>query len=86
MLTHGSADAVADQRRDALAHLARGLVGEGDREHLARIDVALAEQVGDTIGDRAGLARAGAGEDKNRTVGREHRGALFSIQNVEIHG
>ena len=68
-----------DQRGDALTHLTGGLVGEGDREHLARVGVALAEQVGDTIGDRASLAGTGAGQDEDRAVGREDRGALLRI-------
>ncbi|HLX36254.1 MAG TPA: hypothetical protein VKR29_00585 [Candidatus Binataceae bacterium] len=68
-----------DQRRNSLAHLGRGLVGERDREDLARVGVALAEQVGDTICDRAGLAGAGPRENQNRAVGREHRGALLGI-------
>ncbi len=73
-----------DQRADPLAHLARGLVGEGDREDLARVDIALAEQVGDSISNRAGLARPGAGQNEDGAIGRKDRGALLGIQNVEI--
>ena len=76
---------VADQSRDPLAHLGGGLVGERDREHLERRRLALGQDVGDTVGQRAGLARARAGENENRAVGREHSGALFRIQFVEIH-
>ena len=76
---------VADQRRDPLAHLAGGLVGERDRQHLEWRRLALGQDVGDTVGQHAGLARAGAGQDEDRAVGGEHRGALFRIQFVEIH-
>ena len=86
MLTHGSASVVADQCRDTLAHLVGGLVGERHREQLARRRLALGQDVGDTIGQHASLARAGAGQDQDRAVGREHSGALFRIQIVEIHG
>ena len=77
---------VADQRRDPLAHLVGGLVGEGDRQHLGGRRLALGQDVGDTVGQHAGLARARAGEDEDRAVGREHSGALFGIQIVELHG
>ena len=50
---------------DALAHLAGGLVGEGDGEDVAGPD-ALLEQVGDAAGDDARLAAAGAGQDEQR--------------------
>ena len=50
----------------ALAHLARGLVGEGDREDLAGPRVAGGEQVGDAPGQHPGLARPGARDDEQR--------------------
>ena len=59
--------APADECRDALLHLAGGLVGEGDREHRAGVHVALAEQVGDPVREHPGLPGAGAGDDQQRT-------------------
>ena len=57
----------ADQPLGALAHLIGGLVGERHGEDgFGRH--ALGEQIGDAIGDDAGLARAGAGEDEERSV------------------
>ena len=45
---------------DALAHLLRRLVGERDREHLIGLGMAVADEIGDAIGDDARLAGAGA--------------------------
>ena len=53
----------AGELLDALAHLARRLVREGDRQDAVRGD-ALSAQVGHTPGDDAGLAAAGACHDQ----------------------
>ena len=50
---------------DAVEHLLGGLVGEGEEEDFAGAD-ALGEEVGDAVGEGAGLAGAGAGEDEER--------------------
>ena len=44
----------ADERRDPLAHLGGGLVGEGDGEHLAGLHAAGRQQVGDAVGRAPG--------------------------------
>ena len=46
----------ADQRLDPLAHLVGRLVGEGDGEDLERRDALLADEIGDPVGEHAGLA------------------------------
>ncbi len=74
---------VAEQHGDPLAHLGCRLVGERNRHHLAGVRLALGQQVGDTVSDRAGLAGAGARENQNGAVAGEHRGALGRIQIVE---
>jgi hypothetical protein len=77
----------ADQRLDALAHLPGGLVGEGDREHVVRLGVAIADEVGDAIRNDARLPRAGAGEDEQRAAQVQDGFALLRVQFVEeIHG
>ncbi len=50
---------------DAMEHFLRGLVGEREEENFTGAD-ALGEEVGDAVGERAGLAGAGAGEDEER--------------------
>ena len=52
---------------DALAHLAGGLVGEGQRQNLVSRN-SEREQASDSSGDDARLAGAGAGQDQKRTV------------------
>ena len=69
---------------DALAHLARGLVGEGDGEDLARPGAAGGDQMGEASGERGGLAGAGAGEDQHRSFGRQHGLALRRVQAGQI--
>ncbi len=71
---------VAEQPVDALAHLAGGLVGEGDGQDGVRRDALLADQPGDAAGDDAGLARAGSGENQQGAFGGLDGGALFGIQ------
>ena len=63
-----AARSAAGELLDALAHLARRLVGEGDGED-AIGPHATTEQLGDAEGDDARLARAGAGEDQKRPAG-----------------
>ena len=64
---------VAHQVGDPLLHLAGGLVGERDRQDLARVHVALGEQVRDAVGEHPRLARAGAGHDEQRRTGMGDR-------------
>jgi hypothetical protein len=64
---------------DAVEHLLGGLVGEGEQEDLARLD-ALGEEVGHAVGERAGLARAGAGEDEQGARRGGHGGELLVVE------
>ena len=74
---------VAEQPVDALAHLAGGLVGEGDGEDGVGSDAFFLDEPGDAAGDDAGFAGAGSGKDEQRTLGGLDGGALFGIQIVE---
>jgi hypothetical protein len=55
----------ADEVADALLHLARRLVGEGDGEDLRGEGAAGRDEMGDAGGQHAGLAGAGAGEHQH---------------------
>ena len=57
---------------DAIEHLARGFVREGEQQNVARVDPVL-EQIGDAISERARFARARARDDEQRSGRRGHR-------------
>jgi hypothetical protein len=69
----------ATQRHQALAHLARRLVGEGDRQDLPRRDPAV-EEPRDPVHQHPGLARAGARQHQQRSVAMFHRRPLLAIE------
>ena len=62
------ADPAADQQLGAVAHLPRRLVRERDREDLVRLGRVGRDQIGDPVGEHAGLARPGAGQDQQRPL------------------
>ena len=57
-------------RREPRDHLARGLVGERDRQHAARRDVPGLDQPGDARREDAGLAAAGARQHERMPFGQ----------------
>ena len=77
------AGGAADEQLDPLAHLLRGLVGEGDRQDLVGARLPGAEQVRDPVGEHAGLARAGAGQDQQRPLSVRDRVALRFVEALE---
>ena len=62
---------------DALAHLARGLVGEGDRHDGVRLD-AMPHQVGNSLHNYRGLAGAGPRQQQQRPFQALH-GLLLAV-------
>ena len=74
------AAALADEADDPLAQLGRGLVRERHREDPPRRHALDADQVRDPVGQHAGLARAGAGQDQQRAVGRGDRARLLRVE------
>ena len=64
---------------DALAHLARRLVGEGDRQDAPGIGAG-GHQPRDAVGDDARLARAGARDDQQRPARVQDRLALRGVE------
>ena len=76
-------DSSAQQEiRDAIAHLFRGFVGERDGQD-GFGGHSVGDQVCHAIGDRAGLAGAGAGKDQYRAFGGFDGQPLFGVQFVE---
>ena len=74
----------AGQRLDSLAHLARGLVGEGDGEDLVSARFSRRDQMRDSRRQHARLADPGAREHQHRPVERLHRAALLRVQPGEV--
>src|SRR5207302_1460534 len=68
------------------AHLPRRLVGEGHRQDVRGAGAAGRDQIGDAVGEDAGLAAAGPGEDEQRAVGRLDRAPLRRIEAGEKVG
>ena len=77
-------DRAAEQAGDPLLHLARRLVGEGDREHWPGMALPVISRVGETRGQHPGLAGAGAGQHQDRPVERLHGRALGLVEGGEI--
>ena len=75
--------AAADQQLSAIPHLRRSLVGERDRQDLARLNGPGGDQVGDPVREHTRLARAGAGQDQQRTVAVGHGVPLRVVQPVQ---
>ncbi len=73
---------VRDQRGDALEHLARGLIRKGEEQDARGADAVL-DEVGDAIGQRAGLAAAGAGDDQR---GAGSGGDGLVLLRIELRG
>lgn len=69
----------AGQVLDPLKHFTGGFVGEGEEEDFSGLH-ALMQEVGDAVGQGAGLARSGAGENKIGTGLGSHSGVLLVIE------
>jgi hypothetical protein len=76
-------DGGADQVPDPLAHLARGLVGEGDAQDLGRPSEACPDQVRQARGQGRGFAGAGARQHQHRAFGGQHRLALGRVEVID---
>ena len=75
--------AILHQRIDALLHLGRGLVGEGEREDLFGARLLLGDEPGDPPGDDRRLAGAGAGDDQQGAGVVRDGPSLLVVQAVE---
>ena len=70
----------ASSARNRDAHLPRRALGEGHRQHLPGGDVTARDELGDAVGDGAGLARSGAGQHADRSARSQHGLALLVVQ------
>ena len=74
---------LSEQAGDAPHHFAGGLVREREQQDAVGGN-ALFEQVGDAVGERAGLARTGAGNDEGRAGRRGDGGELLWIEFARV--
>ena len=77
---------IADHRLQPLAHFARRLVGEGDREDLAREGAAQRQDMRQARRQDPGLAGAGAGQHQHRPVDRLDGLTLRLVEAIEMGG
>ena len=66
-----------------MLHLAGGFVGEGDRQDVVRAHTHGADQVGDALGEDAGLAGAGTRQDEHGTGAGGDRLLLLRVETFE---
>src|SRR5262249_39157798 len=78
------APTLAEQALEPLAHLARGLVREGDREDLVRLCADSVDEVRDAVREDTRLPRAGAGDDEQRAFRGEDGLALRRVEVGEV--
>ena len=83
VISHMPARAVAEQLLDAPAHLLGGLVGERDRQDLARLRLVGEDQVRDPVREHPRLAAAGAREDQQRPLAVGDRLPLGLVEALE---
>jgi hypothetical protein len=79
-------DRPSQDRTDTLAHLARGLVGEGHCKHLTGRGAAGQQDMREARGQDAGLPGSGTSEHQQRPVDGLHRVALLGVETREIVG
>ena len=77
---------MAQELVHTLGHLRGGLVGERDREDLVGANAALFNEIGDAVGDDAGLSRARAGQQQNGAIDGLDAFALLRVHVVEKAG
>ena len=78
---------LSQQHLQPLLHLAGGLVGEGHRQDLSGISTVLTDQMGDAMGEGAGLAAAGTGHHQQGPFVVVHRPALGVVEaGQKAHG
>ena len=77
------AAAGGDRRRRPPCRLAGSLFGDRDREDLPRPDLAPRHELGDAVGQHAGVARACSGDDQQRRPLMGDRDPLLGVEPLE---
>jgi hypothetical protein len=77
---------IAQQPRDALPHLACGLVGERDRQNPGRINSVMLDEARDSRRKNSGFSGSGSGKHQHRPFVVQHRLTLCGIQSGERLG
>ena len=72
------------QTRDSVSQLARGLVGEGDRQDSVGRNASFMNEVGDSGGEDTSFARSRPSQDQQRTLEVVHRFSLFLVQLLQV--
>ena len=80
------AAALTDEADDPFAQFRRGPVGEGDGEDPPRRHAVDPDEIGDPVGQDAGLARPGAGQDEQRALGRRDGASLLRVEGLDDLG
>ena len=75
---------IADHAAHPLTHFPRRLVGEGDRQDLARPGQAAVDDMRQPRGERCRLARTRARQHQQRAVSGHHRFALGRVERADI--
>ena len=73
----------AEQLLHATAHLLGGLVGERDREDLARLGLVGEDQIRHAVGEHARLAAARAGQDEQRSLAVGDGLSLWLVETLQ---
>jgi len=77
---------LANESGDAVAEFAGGFLGKGDAEDLVGSDALFLDEPGDAVGDDAGFAAAGAGDDEEGAAGMRGGFRLGGVEAVEKGG
>jgi len=76
----------AQQFADPFGHLPGSFVGKGHRQDILGAHTQIVDQVRDAMGDDAGLARPGSGQDQERSLAVEYGAFLGRVEVLnEVH-
>lgn len=71
---------LAEEREHAAAHFAGGFIGERYGQDMAGIHFFFGHQISQAVREGLGLARAGAGQNQDRTIGGDGGDSLGFVE------